>query len=210
MNFDDLRTSWADTNAERASAAERERLVVRVCRKTEQFRGRILRRDLLETLACVFVAWGFGREVIEPAISFFERLGAVVLVAAAVFIAIRINAARLYTPAAGIDAPVRDFCGREIDRLDGQIRLLRSVLCWYLGPLMLGVTLRSFGRHAWNPEFFVESAVFAAASLLLWWLNRSVAGGKLTDLRNELAQLAAELATDPTGPNKPLTNPEEP
>ncbi|MEN0110081.1 MAG: hypothetical protein AAF805_05110 [Planctomycetota bacterium] len=211
MNFDELRSAWAAKNAgESSAAADRERLVVRVCRRTEQFWGRVARRDVIETLACVFLIWFFGREAIDPDRVFFERLGAAVIVLGSAFIAWRLNAARLFKPPTDLDAPMREFCQRETERLDTQIRLLRGVWWWYLAPLWIGLALRSFGKHAWQPGFFAEVGFATALFLPLWWLNRSVANGKFTDLRNELTQLEAELAIDPIEPNDPSPDPEEP
>ena len=51
------------------------------------------------------------------------------------FIIWKLHRTRMIQRPAPLDAPVQEFCRIELDRLDRQIQLLRSVLWWYIAPL---------------------------------------------------------------------------
>src|SRR5205823_4592350 len=94
---------------------------------------------------------------------------------------------------ASLDAPVREFCRIELDRLDGQIQLLRSVLWWYIAPCMVGVNAFFIGLAG----FGIASVVYCIVTLLfarwLYALNMKALAMELVPRRNELASLLSQL-----------------
>ena len=92
-----------------------------------------------------------------------------------------------------LDASVRDFCKTEIERLDRQIQLLRSVLWWYISPIMVGVNLVYFGINGVG----AGSLAYCIFTLFLgWWIysvNQKAVAKSLVPVREELSDLFREL-----------------
>ena len=193
MKLEDLRRPWSDATAEAATPIAREELIAQTCRRVEQIWAVIFRRDMIETAAAMLVMFWFTRIAWDVDAGFLVRLGAGVVVAGAVFIVYRLHAARLGKPPAGLDAPVREFCRTELARVETQIRLLRTVAVWYLGPIMAGLALMSYGRHGPTLGLLIEWAIFALVSWGVYALNRYAVRKQLEPIRDDVAELLEEL-----------------
>ncbi|HLJ93640.1 MAG TPA: hypothetical protein VKU02_10665 [Gemmataceae bacterium] len=177
-----------------ATKEQREQLIVATCRRVDRISGQIFRRDICETIAAVFVMIFFGRYCyVAPAERILSKIGAGFLVCWALFIISRLHRTRTIQKPASIDAPVREFCRIELDRLERQIQLQRSVLSWYLAPCMVGVNTFFIGLAG----FGIASLVYCIVTLLLAWgidaLNRRAVAKGLVPLRNELASLLTQF-----------------
>jgi hypothetical protein len=193
MTFDDLVPAWQEQNDHSLSPEDREALVARVCRSVERVGGAVLRRDVLETIAAVVVIIYFGRYFYgAPTDYVVSKTGSGFLVCWALFIIYRLHRTRTVQRPTSLDAPVREFCRVELERLDRQIQLLGSVLWWYIAPAMIGANMMFMGMAGLG----IASLVYGMATLLLSWgiyaLNMRAANG-LVPLRNELASLLSQL-----------------
>src|SRR5437899_109439 len=137
MNLDELGQEWRVTNEHAATKEQRDQLIAATCRRVERFWGRILRRDMIETVAAVFVIIFFGLFITRSDV--IASIGAGILVFWGLFIIWKLHRARTVQQPAPLDAPVHEFCRIELDRLDRQIQLQRSVLWWYIAPSTVGV-----------------------------------------------------------------------
>jgi hypothetical protein len=169
-------------------------MVARVCRRVERLSGAVLRRDVIETIAAVVVIIFFGRYVVlAPSDYIVSKIGAGFLVCWAVFIIYKMHRTRTIEQAASLDVPVREFCRIELQRLNRQIQLLRSVLWWYIAPAMLGANVMFVGMAGLG----VVSLGYFIFTLLLSWgiyaLNMRAVGRDLVPSRNELANLLSQL-----------------
>src|SRR5688572_15501930 len=125
MNLDELDRQWRATNEVAATMEQREQLIAATRRRVDRLWGRILRRDAVETVAAVVVMSIFGGYCYAaPADHVVSRTGAGFLVCWALFIVYKMHRTRTIQRPASLDAPVREFCRIESDRLDRQIRLL--------------------------------------------------------------------------------------
>ncbi|TWU00095.1 Beta-lactamase precursor [Botrimarina colliarenosi] len=214
MNFDQLGPSWRTENEAVVSAAptEEKRLerYVTTTRATERFWSKILRRDLIETAACLFVIYSFGRSLLGAfdgfALPRVAATGMVVNIAAAVFVMWRLYRTRTSTPAPRLDVPMREYCENEIKRVDKQIAMLRSVHVWYLAPFYLGVTLFFFAIDGLCTEFVGITFLVTVMYAFIFALNRSVASTSMTDLRNDLVALRDSLTTE-SAPGRAAADP---
>jgi CubicO group peptidase (beta-lactamase class C family) len=194
MNLDELDSQWRATNQIAATKQQREQLIAATCRRVERFWGRIFRRDLVETIAAVVVMIVFGRYCyVAPTDHVVSRFGAGFLVCWALFIIYKMHRTRTIQRPAPVDAPVREFCRIELDRLDRQIQLLRSVLGWYIAPCTIGVNIMFIGMAGLG----TASLIYGIVTLLLAWgiyaLNMRAVAKELVPRRNELASLLGEL-----------------
>ena len=192
MTFDELRTPWQETNCGSTSLEKREELVVRVCRRVERTGASIVRRDVIETLAAVFVILCFGRMFLTSD-GVVAKIGAATVVLGAFYIVYRLYQARMDRKLSRLDDSVRDFYKTEIERLNRQIDLLRSVLWWYISPIMVGVNLMYFGVNGigiGSIGYLIFTLFFGWG---IYWLNQNAAVKTLVPLRNELEGLLKEL-----------------
>ena len=89
------------------------------------------------------------------------------------------------------------FCRIELSRLDTEIRLQRTLVWWYLAPILVGtnlyVAVSTGASGSAMRVFFPFSAVIVAAIALAtrWSLRR-----ELLPLRAELKHCLAELESD--------------
>ncbi|MPY90483.1 MAG: hypothetical protein GEU99_21490 [Luteitalea sp.] len=182
MTVERCKDAWQhrplDTESER-----REDATTAIEHRVRKLDRHVFRRDFIETIAAVGVIAFFSVVAWRPASS-LTRAGAIFTGVAAVFIVLHFHRTRRETRPPGPDLPLNEFCRRARDRVDAQIRLLRSVLWWYILPLLIGVNLVVAG--AASPTF---AAVYAATTIafgaLLYWLNQRAAA-TLAGLRREL------------------------
>lgn len=87
---------------------------------------------------------------------------------------------------------MREFCGTELERIERQIQLLRSVLWWYIVPCMLGVNVMFVGLAGVGPA----TLAYGVTTLLIGWglyaLNVRAVARDLVPARNELAGLLSQ------------------
>lgn len=192
MTFDDLRLPWQNSNGGSVPPEKREELVARVCRRVERLGATILHRDIIETVVAVAVVFIFSRmcfELDHP----LAKVGAAILVISACYTVYKLHRTRMDRQCSPLDAPVRDFCNTEVERLDRQIQLLRSVLVWYISPILLGANLVFFGTQGVG---FGSVAYSVFTILIGWWinsLNQKAVTKSLLPVRDELAGLLHEL-----------------
>jgi hypothetical protein len=209
MNFDQLGQSWRDENKAAVSEApaEEKRLeqYVATTRATERFAATVFRRDLIETAACLFVIYYFGTTLWKgaagAALPMVSATGIVIVILGAIFVVFRLHRTRISTPTPRLDASMREYCDSEIERVEKQIAMLRSVHIWYLGPFYVGALLVAFGVAGPCVEFVIATAIVTALYAFIYALNRFAASTAMTDLRDQLVWLRDSLgsATAPVG-----------
>src|SRR5262245_47828025 len=134
MKLDELGTQWRAMNEAAATQEQREQLIAATRHRLKRLWGQIFRRDVTETIAAVLSSVFFGQYLF--ATNFVVSISAWLLVSWAVSVIYKMHRTRTIRKPASLDAPVRDFCRIELDRLDRQIKLQRSVLWWYIAPCM--------------------------------------------------------------------------
>jgi hypothetical protein len=152
------------------------------------------------------VAWRDGLEtglatagVIFFAILFFTfpgslaKVGCAVIIGGLVLIIIRLRLARGPLAASGRELTVREFCMSELESVDAQIRLLKSVAWWYLGPVTLGVNLFFFGVRglAWQSFCYLGATLVLAA--FIYWLNQKAVRRRLVPIHDRLRTVLDQL-----------------
>jgi hypothetical protein len=121
------------------------------------------------------------------------RLGVVVVIAAAVLIAVKLSRAARAPFEAGVDHPVAVALRAEWTQLNAQIRLLESVLWWYVGPMWLGLVMIIAGRAGASWLTLGCSAAVTVLSLVVLQLNAIAARRHLRPRRDDLSRLLAEF-----------------
>jgi hypothetical protein len=160
-----------------------------------KFQSAVQRRNRIEYVAAVFVIAGFGLYLwIFP--TPLMRLGSLLIIAGAIFIMVWI---RLRASANPIPSQISfmDYISRYREELRRQQTALRTVWLWYLGPLVPGLVLFTFGMsrllehapgsgHPMWPFVVVMVGVFTGVWLLNLWGAR-----RLQRKIDELSRLLA-------------------
>lgn len=193
MNFEQLGQAWREENAARATAERREQLIAATCRRVERFWGQVLRRDLIETAAALFVMVAFGAMLFAEKTGPLEKTGCGVIVLGAAYVVYRLHKTRRSTRPAPLDAPLREYCQTELRRVEQQIKLLKSVHVWYLGPISLGLVLISLGRHGLAWRSAEEIAFYTVLFAGIYVLNQLAVKRGLVPLRDGLRSLRDAL-----------------
>ena len=198
MNDNDLKKLWQQQSL-RDPAPSPAQVMSAMQNKTTQLRRTLLARDVRELSACVVVGVIFG-------IYFFinrapiARLGALLTVAGATFIAWKILYARRTTPAAKPDATVVESLRAELHSVRTQSRMLRSVAWWYLLPLTVGTLVFVWGMPFNNlASYLVVNITFTLFSLALdvwiYRLNQRAVADQLLPVERQLESLLHSAET---------------
>jgi hypothetical protein len=163
--------------------------------KTTGLRLTLWARDLRELVACVLVAAVFGFYYFKFPET-VARLGSLITVAAAIFVAWRLLRARRKTPPAPPGATLIESLRAELQAVRAQSELLGSILWWYLLPLAIGSVVFVWGLPSNMGFKIVFTAFTAALDGFIYWLNQHA---RSTQLRPVEAQLESLLNSAETG-----------
>lgn len=195
MTLDEFRDSWqAQTGPTLAGPAGVE-LVAWVRERSAAFDRRIRRRDLGEAVAAAAMVLVFAYELVTVD-TWLGRLGAAVLMAASVFVVLWMRRARRAGPSTGPEASVADRLRAQRERVSAQIRLLETVVWWYLAPLGLGVALFAFGLDVSLSSSGFVMAAMVALYALIWRLNQRAVHRDLVPRRDRLDRIMAQIDDD--------------
>lgn len=195
MTLDDYRDAWQEHEPAPEDALDDEEVLAEVQERAEAFDRKIRRRDWLEIAAAALVVIFFGYEAVTST-AWVARIGAAVVVAGSVLVVWRLRSARRDGRDELAGRPVAERIRAEIETVDAQIRLLESVLWWYVGPLAAGCLLFVVGTGDDLRATLISSAVILAVSTLVWWLNRRAVRRGLRPRRRGLAEMLERIETN--------------
>jgi hypothetical protein len=194
MNDDELKAIWRrQPLREPPSTAQ---LVSAMQNKTTRLRGCLDARDLRELVACAVVVVIFTIFYFTVYREPISRLGDLIIIGGAVFIAWKLVYTRRSHPPAHSGATIVESLRAELNAVRAQSRLLGSVFWWYLLPLTVGEIIATWGlRIAIFPKIFC-TAFFLAVNAFIYWLNQQARTKQLLPVE---AQLEALLHSAETG-----------
>jgi len=193
MNEQELKQLWQKQPVPEPAPTSTNAMIEQMNQKMRKFNRTLLWRDARELIACVFIIVWFGLNL-RHAHSTLTKVGDIVLVLSGLFIGANLLAARRSNRAFRTPTSVRDFLGGELDRVNRQIKLLRTVLWWYLLPLFCGVSLFSIGA---NLDLVIEIPVLSTYALtfgFVYWINGYAVRKTLLPLKTELEQTLGSIS----------------
>lgn len=183
MDWDKLGQQWREQSAAGGLAPldvlrERDRALWR----------KVWRRDLLETVAAVFVAACFAVAAVVALgrAEWLVAAWALLLVAWAAYVPFRLRSARRLAREPGPDMPLLAFLEQQREAMFAQARMLERVWAWYLGPPAIGLAGFMFSVRGVTPRSLAYVGVMLAFCVVIAWLNRYAA-------RNEFGERARAL-----------------
>ena len=210
MNLDDAKALWSsdpdspnpdssnhestdsDMSAETLSDSEILRLVQT---QSDAFDREIRRRDWIESIAAAAAALFFGALAWLES-SLLVTAGGLLIVAGCVFIFWHLRRTRTQFAAPESAEPVKQRLLRERDKLDAQIRLLKSVLWWYILPLLIGLLLVTVGDNGWSTFTFVYGSGAIALNVGIYIMNQRAVRNDLRPRRERLSELLDQVKED--------------
>jgi len=192
MEFDKLKSAWQERPVENFPGQPDREIVDAVLARLDSVQQVIRRRDGREIGAAIgsivlFGIWFWTEH------AWAARLGCAIIIAGSVLIIVRLLAAHSRNRRPRLHLRLREYCAAERDRVEVQIRLLRSVLWWYLAPSVVGSNLFVFGLIGWHAVgvgFLIFSLALGA---VLYRMNLRAVRIRLMPLKQELDYLISEL-----------------
>jgi Ca2+/Na+ antiporter len=162
-----------------------------VKRESSAFDRTIARRDRREVIAGIVVAVLFFPLLVDG--PWLSRVGVLVVLAAVLLIHRRLAAARRVEASERVDLSLAELLETERTKVNGQIRLLESVVSWYIIPPAVGAMLVVIGLDGLS-WFTAGYTVFTlAVSVIVYRMNRLAVRHDLRPRRAELERLIHEL-----------------
>jgi hypothetical protein len=150
------------------AAIDAERIGRRVMAQVWQFDQKLFWRNFREYAAGVALLVAFGGQLVMGN----DRIGALIGIVGVGFVMVYLwwkhRGLRPLDPTADVET----YKLALLARVDGQIRLLRSVAYWYLLPLALPMLWQV--ANAWHRNPHVATTVLLVDTLVfgfVWWLN---------------------------------------
>ncbi|HMP83386.1 MAG TPA: serine hydrolase domain-containing protein [Verrucomicrobiota bacterium] len=195
MNDDALKQLWKGQGFDTLPALPDEAQIAAMKTRMKGFDRTISWRDYREVAACILIIGWFGWDLLFGNNSTLTQAGCVVLIASAVFIAWKLIWSKRRLPKAESNAPIFDAVKVELQKVENQIGLLKSVAWWYLLPLLVGVMMCHWGGSGSVPSKLTYSAFVLALFYFIYWLNRRAVKNYLLPLKRELASLLHSAET---------------
>lgn len=197
MNLDEAKDLWSsanepDTESMSAQTLSESELLRLVKEKADAFDTRIRRRDLLESVAAAAVFLFFGWLAWHDP-SPLVRTGALIIMGGSALIYWKLRHARTRHADPSLDRPVADVLRTERAKVDEQIRLLETVLWWYIAPLLLGLLLVTVGDNGGSTFTLVYGTVILAGAAGIYVLNQRAVKNDLRPRREELTRLLEQV-----------------
>lgn len=189
MNDDALKKLWQEQNFPSPPALPDEAQIAAMKNRMTCFDKTISGRDYGEVAACIFIILFFGGDLLFRNNSALTQAGCFVLIASAIFIAGKLIGSKRRLPKAEPNAPVFNAMKVELQKVENQIGLLKSVAWWYLLPLFVGVMLHNFGaRGSFHSKLIYFTGVLVVY-VFIYWLNQCAVKKNLLPLKRELESL---------------------
>ena len=195
MNDEALKKLWQEQSFRSLPALPDEAHITAMKTRMKRFDKTISWRDYGEVAACIFIIVFFGWNLTFRGHSLLTQAGCVVLIASAIFIIWKLIASKLRLPKAEPNAPIFDAVKVELQKVENQIGLLKSVAWWYLLPLFVGVMLVYWGGPGSIPSKLGYFAIVLVLYAFIYWLNQFAVKKNLLPLKRELASLLHSAET---------------
>lgn len=161
--------------------------------RSKAFDDAIRKRDRRETIAAAMVFLFFLSFVFVADPSWLTQVGVGLVLAGSALSVWMLRRARRRPMDASAALPLAEVLRSEREKVERQIRLLRNVLWWYIGPLAIGVVLVVVGTDGLSWYTVGYTVLVAVVSAVIYRLNQREVQRELLPRRQELTRLLHEL-----------------
>ena len=193
MEIDDLKTVWQQQPVDSLNGGEKHAAAYAARARLQKIRRTLLWRDTVETVAALLGILVFGR-LLWVVRSGTARTGIALVIAGLILIITMLALARRGNRRRKPQVNVREFFLSESGRIDAQIRLLKSVPWWYLGPVLVGTNVLVVGVSGPGAPSLIFLAATVVLGALIYRLNLQAVRERLLPVKAELARLLVDLS----------------
>jgi hypothetical protein len=193
MNIDESIERWRKSEGEgdtppRPSDAA---ILEQVRKRSGEFDRTVRARDRRELIAALLVLVVFAPLAIDW--PWLSRIGGAVVLVSAIVMFLRMRRARRLPSEVLADRPIAEVLRAELAYLDGQIRLLETVLWWYVLPLAIGPVLIVAGMRGVSWLTLGYAVIVAAIGWGVYALNRHALRDDLRPRRRAIEVLLEQV-----------------
>lgn len=190
MNLDDMKGPWQGQDQTMGSEPSADQLLAAVAGASAELDRRVRRRDRIEIIVAAVVSLIFLPLLWSP--SWVTRAGVLLYMGGSVSTWVMLRRARRSGKAEDPAAPLVEVIRSQRTKVGAQIRLLESVLWWYLAPLAAGVVLIFAGTAGISRATGVYAAAVGALCGLIHHWNKRAVQRELCPRHAELTRLLEE------------------
>ena len=195
-DLQEVRAAWLNSESDESPTPNKKdgaMLIHELHQLKSKQAATVRNRDLVESAAAVLVIILFGQNAL-----FSEdinlRIGCGICVAGAMLVMVMLWWGRRKFVEADMAVTPREACQRQLEAVQQQQRMLRSVPIWYIAPIAFGVLWIAVSMMG---GWFLYGYLSVCAVFFVWvaWINRRAANkhfqpeiDKLSDLLRELEE----------------------
>ena len=189
-----MKKLWLNSVKEHRVEINNDELVQSLGVKLRQMEKRVRRRDRREIFICVcmipiFVWW----TITVPQVA--GKIGCVIIVATCVLVIYKLVRAKKINVKEDAALDIGRSLAVSLELLKRQIKLLQTILWWYLFPFFVGVTLFYFASATGIASKVIYTIIVIALCGYIYYLNISAVKKHLKPLQERLTKILNELST---------------
>jgi hypothetical protein len=194
MNDDELKKLWQQQPL-RSPEISPAQVISAMQKQTTLLRRVLDARDLRELWACAFVIVIFGIFYFTVYRTPISRLGDLIVIGSAIFIAFKLVYTRRSTPPARPGATIVESLRSELNSVRSQSQLLGSILWWYLLPLGIGILVCTWGSPGGLAPKIAYTVFVTALYAFIYRLNQQARSKQLLPVEAQLESLIHSAET---------------
>ncbi len=198
MKLEQLQRVW-QAHHQLAATSQPSNFTTEAITKSVKFEATLWRRDWIETCAAIFVIVMFGSTLFTDDFRLLSALGVLIIIASTLCIIWVLHSTRKRQSTIPPDHSLLECARVELQRVETQIKLLRSITLWYTTPLTIGAIVFVFGLF--EPVWVALIAaggflvIFILVGLVIHRMNQHCVKESLAPLQQQLLELIHSLET---------------
>jgi len=194
MDEENLKKLWLDAGNEQNVKIDADKLVKSLMNTMSKFEKKIRRRDRIEITVGVLMIPLFGWLTFTVT-ELIGKIGAAIILINCIVTILKLNRARKVIVKEHFDSEVKNQLETSLKLVRQQIKLLDSVLWWYLLPFFIGVICLTFSSSDNLPFKVIYSIIIMALYGFIWYLNKRAVKRQLKPLESNMVKALQELDT---------------
>jgi hypothetical protein len=195
MDENTLKQLWFNSNKEQRIEINSEKLMESLNQKVLNMDKLLKRRDRLEIYVAICMMPLFvWRLVISPQL--LARIGAAIIAGACLLVILKLVSARRVNLKEEIASATQYHLMVSLLRVQKQIKLLSTVLWWYLLPFFIGVVCLFYSYSITFTSKAVYTIIVAALYSYIYYLNRRALKKHLKPLERNIKKALDEYSTE--------------
>ncbi len=198
MKLEQLQRVW-QAHHQLAATSQPSNFATETITKSVKFEATIWRRDWIETCAAIFVIVMFGSMLFTDDLRVISVLGVLIIIASTLCVIWVLHSTRKRQSTIPPDHSLLECARVELQRVETQIKLLRSITFWYVTPLTIGAIVFVFGllEPLWVALIGAGGflVIFILVGFVIHRMNQHAVNESLVPLQQQLLDLIQSLET---------------